>query len=300
MAAEDQAQELMMRVSEQGTRAIIDVTKYGLDKALHLLGIGVHATGETLRRIRTTGKVDNKTLHRTGEPINVQEVTGRYARQLEHDLKKAGTTFHIEHDHDTGRTFLHFQGKDADEVNHVVSRIVERLNRELDQQETATITEPGATNPAQPSAETAPTPEPEEPNPFLEPSDDALRLAFDAESPSNGRFDFRTVPWDRDAAIITDQLDRLHIPHHTQRVADDTVRFTYPAGQARRIADTIESLTARSRGLDWNRMDIPAPDGGVRRPKTKQQTLNDIRTRAGKRIEGQRRTAPSKQHTRTR
>lgn len=47
-------------------------------------------------------------------------------------------------------------------------------------------------------------------------------------------------------------------------------------------------------------MDIPAPDGGVRRPKTKHQTLNDIRTRAGKRIEGQRRTAPSKQRTRTR
>ena len=64
MAAEDQAQELMMRFGEQGTRVIIDVTKYGLDKALHLLGIGVHATGETLRRIRTTGKVTNRTLHR--------------------------------------------------------------------------------------------------------------------------------------------------------------------------------------------------------------------------------------------
>ncbi|OZG60880.1 mobilization protein [Bifidobacterium hapali] len=298
MAAEDQAQELMMRVSEQGTRVIIDVTKYGLDKALHLLGIGVHATGETLRRIRTTGKVDSKTLHRTGEPINVQEVTGRYARQLEHDLKKAGITFHIEHDRDTGRTFLHFQGRDADEVNHVVSRIVERLNRELARQETATIHEPGDTDPVRPPTET--TPDREESNPFLEPSDDALRLAFDAESPSNGRFDFRTVPWDRDAAIITDQLDRLHIPHHTQRVADDTVRFTYPAGQARRIADTIETLTARSRGLDWNRMDIPAPDGGVRRPKTKQQTLNDIHLRAGKRIEGQRRATPSKQRVRTR
>ena len=94
MAAEDQAQELMMRFGEQGTRVIIDVTKYGLDKALHLLGIGVHATCETLRRIRTTGKVTNRTLHRAGEPIGVQEVAGRYARQLERDLKKAG----IRHD----------------------------------------------------------------------------------------------------------------------------------------------------------------------------------------------------------
>ena len=59
MAAEDQAQELMMRFGEQGTRVIIDVTKYGLDKALHLLGIGVHATGETLRRIRTSGQAGN-------------------------------------------------------------------------------------------------------------------------------------------------------------------------------------------------------------------------------------------------
>ena len=108
------------------------------------------------------------------------------------------------------------------------------------------------------------------------------------------------MPWDCDAAIITDRLDRLHIPHHTQRVADDTVRFTYPAGQARRIADVIESLARRSRGLDWSRMDIPAPDGGVRRPKTKQQTLNDIHTRAGRRIEGQRRATPSKRRTRTR
>lgn len=300
MAAEDQAQELMMRFGEQGTRVIIDVTKYGLDKALHLLGIGVHATGETLRRIRTTGKVTNRTLHRAGEPIGVQEVAGRYARQLERDLKKAGITFHIEHERGTGRTFLHFQGRDADEVNHVVSRIVERLNRELARQETATIPEPDAAAPARPDTRMTPTSEREEGNPFLEPSDDAPRLAFDAESPSNGCFDFRTVPWDRDAAIITDRLDRLHIPHHTQRVADDTVRFTYPAGQARRIADVIESLARRSRGLDWSRMDIPAPDGGVRRPKTKQQTLNDIHTRAGRRIEGQRRATPSKRRTRTR
>ena len=158
MAAEDQAQELMMRFGEQGTRVIIDVTKYGLDKALHLLGIGVHATGETLRRIRTTGKVTNRTLHRAGEPIGVQEVAGRYARQLERDLKKAGITFHIEHERGTGRTFLHFQGRDADEVNHVVSRIVERLNRELARQETATIPEPDAAAPARPDTRTTPTP----------------------------------------------------------------------------------------------------------------------------------------------
>lgn len=48
MAAEDQAQELLMRAGEAGVRIVVDVARLGVGRLFDVLGIGVRAAGESL------------------------------------------------------------------------------------------------------------------------------------------------------------------------------------------------------------------------------------------------------------
>ena len=75
MAAEDQAQELLMRAGEAGVRIVVDVARLGVGRLFDVLGIGVRAAGESLRHLRDTGRVSVRRLQRMGQPVTVQEVT---------------------------------------------------------------------------------------------------------------------------------------------------------------------------------------------------------------------------------
>ena len=76
MAAEDQAQELLMRAGEAGVRIVVDVARLGVGRLFDVLGIGVRAAGESLRHLRDAGRVSVRCLQRMGQPVTVQEVTG--------------------------------------------------------------------------------------------------------------------------------------------------------------------------------------------------------------------------------
>ena len=121
MAAEDQAQELLMRAGEAGVRIVVDVARLGVGRLFDVLGIGVRAAGESLRHLRDTGRVSVRRLQRMGQPVTVQEVTGPHAASVARALKRAGVTFHIERSRKDGRVFLHFQGKDIQSVERNAS-----------------------------------------------------------------------------------------------------------------------------------------------------------------------------------
>lgn len=109
------------------------------------------------------------------------------------------------------------------------------------------------------------------------------------------------MPWDGEGQIIAMNLDRLGIPHASQQVGGGVVRFEYRREDAPRVADLIERLSARTRGLDWNRFDAPERSGRNEPVKTKRQTLNDIRARAERRAGAAApRTSPSHRRARNR
>ena len=144
MAAEDQAQELLMRAGEAGVRIVVDVARLGVGRLFDVLGIGVRAAGESLRHLRDTGRVSVRRLQRMGQPVTVQEVTGPHAASVARALKRAGVTFHIERSRKDGRVFLHFQGKDIQSVEHIVARLVDRLNHAAAQREPVAASRPSS------------------------------------------------------------------------------------------------------------------------------------------------------------
>lgn len=76
MAAEDQAQELLMRAGEAGVRIVVDVARLGVGRLFDVLGIGVRAAGESLRHLRDTGRVSVRRLQRMG--VFCQIFVGRF------------------------------------------------------------------------------------------------------------------------------------------------------------------------------------------------------------------------------
>ena len=257
MAAEDQAQELLMRAGEAGVRIVVDVARLGMGRLFDVLGIGVRAAGESLRHLRGTGRVSVRRLQRMGQPVTVQEVTGPHAASVARALKRAGVTFHIERSRKDGRVFLHFQGKDIQSVEHIVARLVDRLNHAAAQREPAARIETIEPKDSRTLPEAQPEP------------GAALAAPFEKGAASNGRLDFQTVPWDGEGQIIAMNLDRLGIPHASQQVGGGVVRFEYRREDAPRVADMIERLSARTRGLDWNRFDAPERSGRNGPVKTK-------------------------------
>lgn len=109
------------------------------------------------------------------------------------------------------------------------------------------------------------------------------------------------MPWDGEGQIIAMNLERLGIPHASQRVGGGVVRFEYRREDAPRVADMIERLSVRTHGLDWDRFDAPERPGRNGPVKTKRQTLNDIRARAERRAGAAApRTSPSHRRARNR
>lgn len=336
MPAEDQAQDYALRVFEGGARVVLELSGRGVAWSLGRIGAGVRlARGRIHEARHNSGSVSVRDLKRTREPLKVVEVEAGRERSLARQLKRAGIASHIERDRKTGGVYLHFAGRDADEVRHAVEKVVVGLDiaarqyeheRERDQSETAARNEEASRQQAarhhsegHRSKETQKQETAKEAGHPREP--------WNPESPGNPCFDFRTVAWDTDASIIAANLERESIPFRQETTGDGLQRFFYPRGEARRVAGLIERLADRTPGLDWDRFFPPdrpreatKPQQGVKpktaRPgtgrgddtkagslhhvKTKAETVHGIRTRAAERVRGSARTMPKPMKTRTR
>lgn len=311
MAAEEQAQDYVIRAFEGGARVSVEVGKFMGTKLFQLLGLGIRTAANTVHDIRHSGQVSARTLQKDNTSLKVEEIDVEQRNGIVRELKKQGIAFHIERDRKTGRVYLHFSGNDADEVRHAVDKIVARLNQETERREQRRQSyadhddEPPSQTQEMPAARQREQPVTEE-IPAVE--------SWDRDSPDNPRFDFTTVDIDPDAAIIADALAERRIQFRQERIDEHTQRFTYPASQAPEVARTLEELIDRTPKLDWDRIGSPGETGTHDRTaipdragaeqdtpprKTKSETIQNIKQRAQQRVE-QSKGAPKPTHSRTR
>lgn len=313
MATEEQAQDYVIRVFESGTRISVELGKFTASKLFQLLGIGIRAASNVLHDIRHSGQVSAKMLQQDNTSLKVEEIDTSATRDIVKELKKAGVAFHIERDRQTGKVYLHFAGQDADEVRHAVDKIVARLNaeatrREQTQEQVQEQTSPQRSETVNEDEETHDVEHAQQ----AQEQDQQLRTesrTWDRDSPHNPYFDFTTIDADPHAAIIAVTLAEQHIPFRQETINEHTQRFSYPVSQAPQVAQTLETIIARTPSLDWDRVNVDdrtqpnesKDEQQQSKPhlKTKDETLQNIKQRAQQRAE-QSKGAPKQTHARTR
>lgn len=336
MPAEDQAQDYALRVFEGGARVILELSGRGVAWSLGRIGAGVRLTHERIHEARHgSGSVSVRDLNRTREPLKVVEVEAGRERSLARQLKRAGIAFHIERDRRTGSVYLHFAGRDADEVRHAVEKVVVGLDiaaRQYEREHVQDQSETAERNEGEDRQQASHNQSTEHRSKETRRQETAKeaghpREPWNPESAGNPCFDFRTVAWDADASIIAANLERESIPFRQETTGEGLQRFFYPLGEARRVAGLIDRLADRTPGLDWDRFFPPdrlrektkpqqsikpetarpgtgrgddAKTGGPHHVKTKAETVDGIRIRAAERVRGPARTMPKPMKTRTR
>lgn len=335
MPAEDQAQDYALRVFEGGARVVLELSGRGVAWSLGRLGVGVRLARERVREARhDSGSVSVRDLKRTREPLKVVEVEAGRERSLARQLKRAGIAFHIERDRRTGSVYLHFAGRDADEVRHAVEKVVAGLDiaaRQYEQEHGQDQSKTAENNEEENRRQAARRHSEEHRSEETQKRETAKeakhpREPWNPESLDDPCFDFRTVAWDADASIIAASLERESIPFRQETAGEGLQRFFYPRGEARRIAALIDCLADRTPGLDWDRFFPPdrsrdtAKTERAAKPgtagtanshegeakadkpalKTKAETVRGIRRRAAERVRGTASTTPKPFKTRTR
>ncbi|OZG62476.1 MULTISPECIES: PcfB family protein [Bifidobacterium] len=300
MPVEDQAQEYVIRIAENGTKAVMELGKWGTSTLFRSLGLCAKTAKDKIEELRRSGGFAFlRDLQRDSGTLKVVEIEADESRNIVKQLKKSGVAFHIERDRETGKTYLHFAAKDADEVKHAVDKVVALLNQNAEEIERSTplgIFEDTPTGPQ-----------------YTIPNG---QVPFNPDSPDNGTFDFETVEWDRDATIVSSNLTELGCPFKQEQISETTQRFTYPRECSNAVAEMLNDFNEYVPGLDWSRInmhptqehdtasrDMPAPEQAEEKPrhvKTKSETIKAIKQRARERVEGQKTSVPKKTHAKTR
>ncbi|RSX51278.1 PcfB family protein [Bifidobacterium callimiconis] len=255
---EGTAKDTLLRAG-QGTGKLI--LKAGAKLAAALIGAGWRVTTAPIRNAiaehNIGGEISEKQLQATGEDIHQISLDNESLKAVGKSLRQSGITYAIEKGND-GQYFLHFQGKDADHVEHAVRRAFDKLGLELD------LDKPGETTPEleEPtfgtldaddtptgelpaiSADDTPTgeiptvtPEPRIPTP--EQREEIATRAADAARPlmptGPATDDAMTTisiekpaEWDPNAELLADSLDKLGIPY-IENHQGDTTTFTMPS-----------------------------------------------------------------------
>ncbi|OXN00612.1 PcfB family protein [Bifidobacterium vansinderenii] len=255
---EGTAKDTLLRAG-QGTGKLI--LKAGAKLAAALIGAGWRVTTAPIRNAiaehNIGGEISEKQLQATGEDIHQISLDNESLKAVGKSLRQSGITYAIEKGND-GQYFLHFQGKDADHVEHAVRRAFDKLGLDLDLDKPAETTpeleEPtfgtiGADDtptgeiPAIGADDTPtgeiPTVTPEPRTPTPEQREEIATRAADAARPlmptGPATDDAMTTisiekptGWDPNAELLADSLDKLGIPY-IENHQGDTTTFTMPS-----------------------------------------------------------------------
>ena len=171
MADEGAGSALQMTI--QMTHEAVTITSAVTRLSASALGQIMRVAGAGLGRVKTkhleTGKVTIARLQRqTGGDLHALPITPELERSVKADLRRRGTNFSIEHGAD-GDTYVHFSGRDVDEVQHglqqAAARFSQRHGRNAGEERSraprAEADEPEAKPPAPEPEAKPPAPEPE-------------------------------------------------------------------------------------------------------------------------------------------
>ena len=185
MADEGAGSGLQMTI--QMTHEAVTITSAVTRLSTSALGQIMRVAGAGLRRVKTkhleTGKVTIARLQRqTGGDLHALPITHELERSVKADLRRRGTNFSIEHGADGG-TYVHFSGRDVDEVQHglqqAAARFAQRHGRNAGEErsrapraetdEPEAEVEPPASEPEVEPPASEPEVEPPAPEPEVEP-----------------------------------------------------------------------------------------------------------------------------------
>ena len=237
MADEGAGSGLQMTI--QMTHEAVTITSAVTRLSTSALGQIMRVAGAGLRRVKTkhleTGKVTIARLQRqTGGDLHALPITHELERSVKADLRRRGTNFSIEHGADGG-TYVHFSGRDVDEVQHglqqAAARFSQRHGRNAGEERSraprAEADEPEAeVEPPAPEPEVEPpAPEPEasetdayawlSADPIVEGDPDALALREVAQARKMARAQEAPAPQRRRATAPRQQSGRVR--HATPR-----------------------------------------------------------------------------------
>ena len=131
MADEGAGSALQMTI--QMTHEAVTITSAVTRLSASALGQIMRVAGAGLGRVKTkhleTGKVTIARLQRqTGGDLHALPITPELERSVKADLRRRGTNFSIEHGAD-GDTYVHFSGRDVDEVQHGLQQAAARFSQ---------------------------------------------------------------------------------------------------------------------------------------------------------------------------
>ena len=131
MADEGAGSGLQMTI--QMTHEAVTITSAVTRLSTSALGQIMRVAGAGLKRMKTkhleTGKVTIARLQRqTGGDLHALPITHELERSVKADLRRRGTNFSIEHGADGG-TYVHFSGRDVDEVQHGLQQAAARFSQ---------------------------------------------------------------------------------------------------------------------------------------------------------------------------
>ena len=231
MADEGAGSGLQMTI--QMTHEAVTITSAVTRLSTSALGQIMRVAGAGLRRVKTkhleTGKVTIARLQRqTGGDLHALPITHELERSVKADLRRRGTNFSIEHGADGG-TYVHFSGRDVDEVQHGLQQAAARFSQRHGRNAGEERSRAPRTEADEPEAEVeppAPEPEVEPPAPEPEASETDAYAWLSADP---------IVEGDPDALALREVAQARKMARAQEAPAPQRRRATAPRQQSGRV-----------------------------------------------------------------
>lgn len=231
LSAAMQGATLILRVSEKAANILASATSTTVSK------IG-KTTKDTLRQGRES--VVKLTKKAGGDLHFTEELSREDMRSVRNQLHQYGLHYGIEKNPDTGKYYIVFKGTDADMVKHSLERALATVSGK------ASIDPVTVPEQAQGINETAQ-------DVAVTKASDLVPETVAADAPKFS-MPFKTVQWDRDAKIISDNLTKLSIPFTVKPGGEGQQVFTFPQSCKPAVKQFIDSYAQNVPNFDTSRV----------------------------------------------
>ncbi|MCH3975491.1 DUF3801 domain-containing protein [Bifidobacterium tibiigranuli] len=231
LSAAMQGATLILRVSEKGANILASATSTTISK------IG-KTTKDALRQGRES--VVKLTKKSGGDLHFTEQLSREDMRNARTQLHRYGVHYGIEKNADTGKYYLVFKGSDADMVKHALERTLAKVDGNVAIDPVVVPEQAqGVNQAAQDVAVTK--------------ASDLVPATLPADAPQF-TMQFKTVQWDRDAKIISDNFTKLGIPYTMSDGENGVKQVVFPQSCEPAVKQFIDSYAQNVKHFDTSRV----------------------------------------------
>ena len=202
------------------------------------IGIVGKTTKDTLRRGRES--IVHLTKKSGGDLHFTEQLSREDMRKVRALLHEYGVHYGIEKNPDTGKFYLVFKGSDADMVKHALERVLEKVDGHV------------AIDPVVIPEQNTGINEVAENVAMTKASDLVPEFVIpDADPPFT--LQFKTVQWDREGKLVSDNLTKLGIPFTVWDSGNGMKNFTFPQSCRPAVKEFIDSYSQTVKSFDATR-----------------------------------------------